>query len=542
MHHPLVGGVCGACIAAASLGQTVTMRSLLEEMTDRDAVARWPEPSYRTLQASSYNRESVHRDAPGWFADSDGTGFIREERVGGRTEWVIMEQDGPGCLTRLWTPYFYYDLNEHIGPSVRVYLDGSATPVIDESLIKLVRGEGSVGAPFAVATARAGDLYLPIPFEKGCRVTMTGRPFYYAINSRAYEAGTRVESFSRAGLDGLAGVLREVGGRLVGHPHTDGPERIAGRVEVGRDLEVGLPAGAGALRGLLIRAPGAVGDPSILRRLAIGMEFDGEPCVWCPLGDFFCCADSIHAFETWERSVREDGEFECRWVMPFEREARVRLVLCGGDGVEVEVGVTTDRWEWDDRSMHFHAGWRPDDVVPGTPFSDWNFVDISGRGVYVGDAWTVLNPQAHTWWGEGDEKVYVDGDWEAGFPSIFGTGTEDYYGWAGGEIPTRRDEFAVPFLANVRVGGIDGTTLGFNICTRSRSLDALPFQRRLRFDMESSFGTDIRNPWNQLGYSAVTFWYARPGATDNRGPRPEAGARPIMHLVEDARNGKRVER
>ena len=137
-------------------------------------------------------------------------------------------------------------------------------------------------------------------------------------------------------------------------------------------------------------------------------------------------------------------------------------------------------------------------MVPGTPFQDWNFIDIRGQGVFVGDAWTVLNIQG-SWWGEGDEKIYVDSAWDQGFPTHFGTGTEDYYGWAGGEVPTRQDEFSAPFLANARVGGWMGARPGFNICTRTRSLDAIPFTQRLVFDMESSFGTDIRNPVEPAG-------------------------------------------
>lgn len=170
--------------------------------------------------------------------------------------------------------------------------------------------------------------------------------------------------------------------------------------------------------------------------------------------------------------------------------------------------------------MHFHATWRPDELLPGTPFRDWNFVDVEGEGVFVGDAWTVLNP-THGWWGEGDEKIYVDGAWDAKFPTHFGTGTEDYYGWAGGVNPTREDEFDEPFLANVRVGGVDGNhTRGFNILTRTRALDAIPFSKRLRFDMEISPGTGQRRPSDFLGYSAVSFWYARPGAKHNR-PVPD---------------------
>jgi hypothetical protein len=218
--------------------------------------------------------------------------------------------------------------------------------------------------------------------------------------------------------------------------------------------------------------------------------------------------------------------------MPYERSARIGIVNRGAAAVSAELRAGISPWSWDDRSLHFHAAWRPDEILPGTPFADWTFADIRGRGVLVGDAWTVLNP-TQGWWGEGDEKIYVDGAWDEGFPTHFGTGTEDYYGWAGGEVPDRRDEFALPFLANVRVGGLDGgRARGFNICTRARVLDAIPFDRRLRFDMEISPGTDQRRPTDFLGYSAVTFWYARPGASCDRPPRPDAAVRPIMSLAD----------
>jgi hypothetical protein len=154
---------------------------------------------------------------------------------------------------------------------------------------------------------------------------------------------------------------------------------------------------------------------------------------------------------------------------------------------------------------------RPDDVVPGTPFQDWNFIDIRGKGVYVGDAWTVLN-------------------------------IED--GWAGGVNPRRADEFDEPFFANVRVGGEGPARLtrGYNICTRTRVLDAIPFGRRLRFDMEASFGTQMRMPWDLLGYSAVTFWYALPGATCNRGPQPQEAARAIMAIPDLQKISDRIKR
>jgi glycerophosphoryl diester phosphodiesterase len=511
-------------------GRRITLDSLLEEMIDRDRMARFPEPVYRSLQASSYNRESVHRDKPGWFADSDGLGFLRTETVDGKTEWVIMEHEGPGCITRIWTPFFYYDFNERVGPNVRIYLDGAETPVVDGSLIELVTAKAFVKPPFAAFTARAGDLYLPIPFSKSCKITMTNKPFYHIINYRAYPAGTAVETFTRAAYeaadaDRIGRVLYEASGRDSGQMRA-----IREDVAAGASVELTLPDGSSAVRELTIRVKSAAGDAS-LRSTVLTMTADDEQTIWCPVGDFFCCADSLHPFHTWERTVSEDGLMTCRWVMPYEKSATIRVANLGRQPVTIDLTAAVEPWRWDDRSLHFHANWRPDDIVPGTPFQDWNFIDIRGRGVYVGDAWTVLNIE-DGWWGEGDEKIYVDDAWDNGFPTHFGTGTEDYYGWAGGVNPTREDEFDEPFLANVRVGGLGpgGQTRGYNICTRTRSLDAIPFNSRLRFDIEASFGTQMREPWDLLGYSGVTFWYAVPGATSNRGPQPQEAARPIVSI------------
>ena len=79
--------------------------------------------------------------------------------------------------------------------------------------------------------------------------------------------------------------------------------------------------------------------------------------------------------------------------------------------------------------MHFHANWHyeyPIHAYGARGTKDWNYIEAQGKGVYVGDNLAVMNP-VKEWWGEGDEKIYVDGE---KFPSHFGTGTEDYYGYA----------------------------------------------------------------------------------------------------------------
>lgn len=527
-------GVAFVLNLATPAAEPVSLSSLLDEMTDPRAVSRLPDPPYASLQASSYNRASVHRDQPGWFADQDGLGFIRTEEREGRTEWVILEHEGPGCLTKMWTPFFYFGFNERTGPAVRIYVDGQSDPVLDESFILLLTGKGSVKPPFAAETARAGNLYLPIPFAKRCKVTLTQKPFYHLINYRAYPAGTPVQTFRRQDLSTAADLLTAKGALLLGAA----PENAAEPVSVTKTLKTGesvciaMPRGPAEVMWFRLRlAPDATNDNTHLRSTVLEVVADGSNAVWCPAGDFFSCADSIHPFHTWQRTVESNGTMTCRWPMPYRDALSFGLRNFGSNAVTAELTYATAKREWDERSMYFHAAWRPDEILPGTPFCDWTFVDIRGHGVFVGDAWTVLNP-TQGWWGEGDEKIYVDGAWERGFPTHFGTGTEDYYGWAGGVVPTRADEFSHPFLANVRVGGEGGRTRGFNICTRTRSLDAIPFDERLCFDMEISPGTGQRRPTDFMGYSAVAFWYARPGAIDNRGPQVDAAKRSIMNLAD----------
>ncbi len=504
-----------AILAMMSLSGSVTFASLVREMGDRTAIARWPSPEYRCLQASSYNRESTRRDQPGWFADSDGVGYVRKEGEGEQAEYVLMEHSGPGCITKMWTPFFYYDFNERRGPNIQIYLDGSPKPVLDESLIELVIGKGSIGAPWAAYSARAGNLYLPIPFAKSARVTMKSKPFYFSINYRAYPEGTRVETFEPSLLKRNAAELTAVARQLAPH-RSAGTGLTSVTVAPQGTAMLTLPAGANAVDEFAIDAREAVKDASLLRSVVLSSKFDGTETISCPLGDFFCSADSIHPFDTVNRSVTSEGLMTSRWIMPYRSAGTLRLTNLGNRPVRLAWRAHTRKWNWDARSMHFFARWRPDDIVPGSPFTDWNFIDIHGKGVYVGDAWTVLNIRPNSWWGEGDEKVYVDDAWDKGFPTHFGTGTEDYYGWAGGVYPELTDQFSAPFLSNVKVGGLDGHTQGYNICTRVRGLDAIPFHNRLRFDMESSFGTDMRERWDLLGYTAVTFFYAMPGATHNR--------------------------
>ncbi len=510
----------------------VTFESLLKEMGDRTNITQWPDNEFRSLQASSYNRVSVAPDKPGWFADGDGISWIREEINNGKKEYVIMENDGPGCITRMWTPFFYYNFNNRIGPNVRIYLDGNDEPVIKENFIALLTGKGSVRPPFANYTARAGVCFLPIPFSKSCKITLDDKAFYNIINYRAYQKGTNVETFTYKQYLTASSLLAATAETLANpKPFTGGWQKsLEQTIKQHDSLLITLPEGNQVINQLTIRIDPKSGLQS-LRSVILKMSFDDKQTLWCPVGDFFCCPDTINEFTTRNLSVNAEGKMTCNWEMPYSSAAQLCLINLQDQEVKVSLNLNVGSRQWDDRSMYFHTNWAIIGPLPGNRFFDLNFIDISGKGVLAGDALTVLSP-GRGWWGEGDEKIYIDeNDINRKFPSHFGTGTEDYYGWAGGVVPTGKDVFSMPFGSNVRIGN-KANPMGYNICIRNRILDNIPFSNRLVFDMEASPGTDIRNYWNLLAYSMVTYWYGMPDVTSNRSPRPDIAEKKLMSLSE----------
>lgn len=503
----------------AAHAQTVTLDSLLEEMTDRAAIARWPEPAYTCAQASSYDRASTSpADPEGWFANRDVDQFLREERTGDRTEYVMLDATGPGAVVRVWSA------NPPEGAVLRFYLDGREKPEIEADMRALLGGDHAfggarLGEPLAGVRSKGWNLYLPIPYAAHCKITCDKRGFYYQVNYRTYAPGTKVASFRAAAVD-----ARAVGAANAELRKPGGADWVPAHDPVMLDPGTRATAwvdtvGPRAIDDLAIAFGGA---PERAAGVVVEMSFDGEPCVWVPLPDFVGCGGGLTAFHDRYRSVLASGLTRSHWVMPYQRRAELVLHNVGDKPVRVGAMVRTREWAWDDRSMHFHASWRreyPIHAAQARGTMDWNYIEIAGKGVYAGDNLTVVNP-VPAWWGEGDEKVYVDGE---AFPSHFGTGTEDYYGYAW----CWPEPFQHPFHAQTRADGWAGagrkwTNWGRTAVTRVRALDAIPFTRSLKFDMEVWHWVE-----SDVAYAGTTYWYAKPGATSNRGASPDEARRVI---------------
>ncbi|MDR1958691.1 MAG: DUF2961 domain-containing protein [Planctomycetaceae bacterium] len=521
-------------LSPALFAGEISLESLLREMVDRTAVTRFPEPFYTCRQASSYDRASTAPDKPGWYANADTSQFVRDERNGDRKEWVLLDADGPGAVVRWWITAPHYKA------TFRIYLDGAAEPAVEANIGDLVGGDFLVSAPLSEETARGRNLYLPIPYAKHIKVTADEMPtqqnLYYQINYRTYTPGTAVETFSREILEKQTGLVRDVQKTLVEPaevfgsehaPEEKAPRGIARtgslRVESKPNPEMTAnPAdsewvGTDRFRdkhqhraatdrpfyisGLKIRVE-ADDVPQALRSIVLRITFDGKETVCCPLGDFFGSGVGINPYQSWYSSVTKDGEMISRWPMPFRSEMLITLESLKNQKFAVTCHYDLSPYEWDERSMYFHCNWRQQREMEtlGGDGTDWNYITIQGKGVFAGDSLSVVN--RHTaWWGEGDEKIFVDGET---FPSHFGTGTEDYYGYAW----CTPAFFESPFHAQPRAEGPDN--FGNTTNSRYRLLDGIPFTASFRFDMEVWHWAKT-----QIDYAVTSYWYALGDATTN---------------------------
>ena len=249
-------------------------------------------------------------------------------------------------------------------------------------------------------------------------------------------------------------------------------------------------AGPGAIRRLVVQLQ-AENTELATRQTVLSATFDGAAALWCPVGDFFGSGVGVNPFKDWWREVTADGQLASYWVMPYQRDAAVQVRNAGPQPVTVSLRAESSPWRWDERSTHFRANWRQEGPMDTRTKFDWNYLTASGQGVYMGDTLCVVNPVLR-WWGEGDEKVYIDGE---AFPSHFGTGTEDYYGYA---WCTPRF-FESPFHAQPRAQG--PANFGHVTNTRVRLLDGIPFRQSLRFDMEVWHSRPCEIP-----YAVATYW------------------------------------
>jgi len=257
-------------------------------------------------------------------------------------------------------------------------------------------------------------------------------------------------------------------------------------------------------------------DQANWRKLILRFYWDDEetPSIAVPLGDFFAqCWHSHSQVSSIPVAVNPRGALNCYWPMPFRKAAKITIENTTNEDLgfffyQITYGLT----EVSQDAAYLHASFRRENPTDyKVPFT---MIDhIKGRGHYVGCfmGWQTNNTG---WWGEGEIKFYMDGDQE--YPTICGTGTEDYFGGAWGfeEPPGTYKTYTTPYLGfHLHEGGDGHTKQGRRFgLYRWHIADPIYFEEDLKITMQAlGIGQERDGEGRYLplrdDICSVSYWY-----------------------------------
>lgn len=245
------------------------------------------------------------------------------------------------------------------------------------------------------------------------------------------------------------------------------------------------------------------------QEMLLRIYWDGNPrpAVEAPVGDFFAnCFGRRSEVVSLPVIVEDADSYNCFWHMPFRQSARIEIE----NQSDKPIGLLYYNIDWIKKEQlaaetpYFYAQYRQE--YPVQPGQDYVVLDTKGKGHYVGTVLAVRT-RSPAWFGEGDEKIYIDGEVK---PSIWGTGTEDYFLSAWGLKTTSTPYFGVPYFDQWGIVG------GHTSAYRWHVNDPLVFNTGIKVTLEH-FGwiSPDENPqyrsmsWNERedDYASVAFWY-----------------------------------
>jgi hypothetical protein len=264
-------------------------------------------------------------------------------------------------------------------------------------------------------------------------------------------------------------------------------------------------------------------DSKRVRELVLRIYWDDEttPSVEVPLGDFFCngwkTRINILALPI---NVNPSGGYNCYFPMPFRKHARMTIenlsaTPIGGFFYALTYALTTV----DPDDAYFHAQFRRTNPLPYK--EDYTILDnVTGQGQFVG-CYMAWQQNSSGWWGEGEVKFFLDGDGE--FPTLCGTGTEDYFGgaWA------FNGNYSAPFLG-YPAGPCDSKPGNRHSLYRFHIMDPIRFASDLKVTMQAlGWRSEARYLPLQDDIASVAYWYQ----TEPHNPFPNLGSRDDLEVI-----------
>lgn len=490
--------------------QELTYEYLIEDLYDLRRLMQTPWPGERTFQFSSFDRASLKgsSDPEAWFANHDRGNYLREEQGAAGLEYVMAETEGPGVITRIWSA--------NPEGEVLIYIDGSSSPALRMPFQEFLSGNTQPFLePLVGVRGRGWNCYVPIPFQKGIKITTTASGLFYHVNVRTFADQMRVPSFSLDLVSAHAEQLVTAGTYLTGDwpkPEADRATMRSSTFRAGQTVKIDVKSG-GTYRLIMLRflQPQRIRDwDRVLRSIRVRVDADltGTPQIDVPLGEFFGASPGFHGFRTYPFHWN-DETYTMVMNLPIPYSKGIRMSFKHeGEGHE-RIPVRFD-FAMDTQKtvgpLRLHMAWKQRKGLSTGAKSDYEIIEAEGPGRYVGTMLTIANP-TRTWWGEGDEKIYIDGE---EFPSIFGTGTEDFFGYAWGN----NHPFDHPYISQIRCDGPGN--YGYTSLNRMQISDSFVFHKSIKFDMEVWHWED-----RKVDYTTTAYWYAPAESQSSREPLPD---------------------
>ncbi len=540
-------------VHAAGFSQnSLTYPDLVRRLYDMEYLATPPMEGEQSGNFSSYDRKSRYdqetQSYMDWPANRDGTGFIREEGSG----IVVFEKDGPGVIWRVWSALAQ---TGHI----KIYIDHQQEPIIDVpftdffdkivdhgGIPKGLPGIPSINLPNLMPTlSRGRNRFIPIPYNEHCRIVLEeGWGMYYHITYTTYPKTVNLPDFDgvyrKDASIALAEADRDLANRGYQYrTHQDETvERLAVALESDDVNVLKRLTGNRAVTHFAInfdkyRYAASEDKEEMLRNIWVRITWDDDtkPSVLAPIGVFFGTYPDVYPYRSYPIGALP-GYLYSNWFMPFSKSANLELLNKGRKTHELSIDLIHRELERSaDELLRFHSKWHngafKEEVQSNGREIDWPLLVTNGKGRFCGvtlhiqNEWEEPDEEAvnwwygkwgyktiNWWWGEGDEKFFVDGE---KFPSTYGTGSEDYIGYAWSAEPPFA-LFDSPF-ATQPFTAIDGN--GHTIVSRFHLADNIPFQESFSAVIDK-YKNDKwgDNEENICLFQAVGYWYLSPGQED----------------------------
>jgi len=293
-----------------------------------------------------------------------------------------------------------------------------------------------------------------------------------------------------------------------------------------------------------IEGPGAIQSMwfggNITRDFIIRIYWDGQavPSVECPLPDFFACGwyeskepptkGPFAQLNSLAITVNPNKGLNCFWEMPFRKHCRITLEnQAPGDKVSFyQINYTLTDVPED--AAYFHAQFRRTNPIPY--MEDYVILDgVEGQGHFVGVALQAGLNGANGWWGEGEIKFFIDDD--GPFPTICGTGTEDYFmGSFDWDVDGKYTTYCTPYAGVFYVEQSDGLYISqqrFSLY-RWHIMDPVRFEKNLKITLQDlGWRKEGRLLPRQDDFASTAYWYQ----TIPAAPFPKLPSRDEMEVV-----------